>query len=135
VAALLVGVSACDSKPAPEPPKTILDKGTPYADLLVPKLQASVTDGAVGVAVDQPVTVTAGDGVLGAVSLVKPDGTPVAGQLSPDGLTWSTTEQLGFNKQYTLTAEARGLSGVARQHMTFRTHSPANLTSAYVLPN
>ena len=30
-----------------------------------PKLQASVKDGAVGVAVDQPVTVTAGDGVLG----------------------------------------------------------------------
>ena len=91
----------------------ITDKGTPYADLLVPKLQASVKDGAVGVAVDQPVTVTAGDGVLGAVSLVRPDGTPVSGKLSPDGLTWSTSEQLGYNKKYTLTAEALGLSGKA----------------------
>ena len=41
-------------------------------------------------AVDKPVTVTAGDGVLGAVTMVNDDeGTPVAGQLSPDGLTWS----------------------------------------------
>jgi lipoprotein-anchoring transpeptidase ErfK/SrfK len=133
--ALVIVAGGCSSNSTPAPPKVITDKATPYADLLVPKLQASVTDGAVGVAVDQPVTVTAGDGVLGAVSVVRPDGTPVAGQLSPDGLTWSTTEQLGYNKQYTLTAEALGLSGVARQHMTFRTHSPANLTSAYVLPN
>ncbi|MEQ0619573.1 hypothetical protein ABLN73_05890, partial [Mycobacterium tuberculosis] len=32
--------------------KVIADKGTPFADLLVPKLTASVTDGAVGVTVD-----------------------------------------------------------------------------------
>ena len=132
---LVIGASGCNNNSAPPPPKVITDKATPYADLLVPKLQASVTDGAVGVEMDKPVTVTAGEGVLGAVSLVRTDGTPVAGQLSPDGLTWSTTEQLGYNKQYTLTAEARGLSGVARQRMTFRTHSPANLTSSYVLPN
>jgi lipoprotein-anchoring transpeptidase ErfK/SrfK len=132
---LVLGASGCTSNTPPAPPKVIIDKGTPYADLLIPKLQASVKDGAVGVAVDQPVTVTAGDGVLGAVSLVRPDGTPLAGQLSPDGLTWSTTEPLGFNKQYTLTAEALGLSGRASQRMTFKTHSPENLTSAYLLPN
>jgi lipoprotein-anchoring transpeptidase ErfK/SrfK len=135
VPALVFGASACSNNSGPQAPQVISDKGTPYADLLVPKLQASVTDGAVGVAVDQPVTVTAGDGVLGAVTLSRADGTPVDGQLSPDGLTWSTTDQLGYNKKYTLTAEALGLSGVARQQMTFKTHSPENLTSAYVLPN
>jgi lipoprotein-anchoring transpeptidase ErfK/SrfK len=133
--ALFFGASACGTDSAPQPPKQITNKGTPYADLLVPKLQASVTDGAVGVAVDQPVTVTAGDGVLGAVTMSRADGKQVDGQLSPDGLTWSTTEPLGFNKQYTLSAEALGLSGVTRQQMTFKTHSPQNLTSAYVLPN
>jgi len=135
ISVLVLGVSACSGNSAPPAPQAILDKGTPYADLLVPKLQASVKDGAVGVAVDQPVTVTAGDGVLGAVSLSRTDGTPVAGQVSPDGLTWSTTEPLGYNKQYTLSAEALGLSGVTHQEMTFKTHSPENLTSAYVLPN
>jgi lipoprotein-anchoring transpeptidase ErfK/SrfK len=135
VPALVFGASGCSSNSTPQPPKVITDKGTPYADLLVPKLQASVVDGAVGVAVDQPVTVSAGDGVLGSVSLARTDGAPVEGKLSPDGLTWSTTEQLGYNKKYTLTAEALGLSGVTRQQMTFKTHSPENLTSAYVMPN
>src|SRR5581483_142525 len=135
IPALAFGTNACSSDSA-EPASTVItDKATPYADLLVPKLQASVKDGAVGVAVDQPVTVTAGNGVLGAVSLVRPDGSPVQGKLSADGLTCSTTEQLVYNKQYTLNAEALGLSGITRQHMTFRTHSPDNLTSAYVLPS
>jgi lipoprotein-anchoring transpeptidase ErfK/SrfK len=133
--AVVVGISACTSTPAPPPVQVITDKGDPYGNLLVPKLQASVTDGAVGIAVDNPVTVTAGEGVLGTVSMVNEDGNPVDGQLSPDGLTWSTAEPLGYNKQYTLNAEALGLGGVARARMTFQTQSPENLTMPYVLPN
>jgi lipoprotein-anchoring transpeptidase ErfK/SrfK len=135
VPAMMLGLSACNSAPAPPRPKVITDKGTPYGDLLVPKLTASVTDGAVGVSVESPVTVSAEDGVLGAVSVVNEDGTPLAGQLSPDGLTWSTTEPLGYNKRYTLSAQSLGLGGIASQQMTFQTHSPQNLTMAYVLPN
>jgi lipoprotein-anchoring transpeptidase ErfK/SrfK len=133
--ATMVGLSACSTTSMPPTPQVISDNGTPYGDLLVPKLRASVTDGAVGVSVESPVTVTAGDGVLGAVSMVNEAGAPVDGQLSPDGLTWSTAEPLGYNKQYTLTAEALGLSGIARARMTFETHSPENLTMPYVLPN
>ena len=135
VSATFVGVSACSSTPAPPPVQVISEKGTPYGDLLVPKLQASVTDGAVGVSVESPVTVTAGDGVLGAVSMLNEAGDPVAGELSADGLTWSTAEPLGYNKQYTLSAEALGLGGIARARMTFETHSPENLTMPYVLPS
>ena len=135
VPAMMLGLSACNSAPAPPRPKVITDKGTPYGDLLVPKLTASVTDGAVGVSVESPVTVSAEDGVLGAVSVVNEDGTPLAGQLSPDGMTWSTTEPLGYNKRYTLSAQSLGLGGIASQQMTFQTHSPENLTMAYVLPN
>ena len=68
VPALVFGVSACSGNSAPPHPQVIDDKGTPFGDLLVPKLTASVKDGAVGVTVDQPVTVSAEDGVLGAVS-------------------------------------------------------------------
>ena len=100
----------------------------------MPKLTASVKDGAVGVTVDSPVTVSAEDGVL-ARSHGQRRGNPVAGQLSPDGLTWSTTEPLGYNKRYTLNAQALGLGGVASQQMSFETHSPENLTMPYVLPN
>ena len=140
IAATLVSVlalilSACGSNTAPPAPQVITEKGDPFSNLLVPKLQASVTDGAVGVEVDSPVTVSAGDGVLGAVSMINEEGEPVAGQLSADGLTWSTAEPLGYNKQYTLKAEALGLGGIARNSMTFETASPENLTMPYVMPN
>jgi lipoprotein-anchoring transpeptidase ErfK/SrfK len=135
VSTVALALSACGSNVAPPAPQAITDKGDPFSNLLVPKLQASVTDGAVGVEVDSPVTVSAGDGVLGAVSMLNEEGIPVAGQLSPDGLTWSTAEPLGYNKQYTLNAEALGLGGIARNSMTFQTRSPENLTMPYVLPN
>jgi lipoprotein-anchoring transpeptidase ErfK/SrfK len=129
-----LALNACGS-PTPPAPQVITDKGDPFSDLLVPRLQSSVTDGAVGVPVDSPVTVSAGDGVLGAVAMVSEEGDSVAGRLSPDGLTWATAEPLGYNKQYILTAEALGLGGVARNRVTFQTQSPENLTMPYVLPN
>ncbi|MET0698922.1 MAG: Ig-like domain-containing protein [Mycobacterium sp.] len=133
--AVVLGMSACAKDSAPAPAQTIADKGTPYGDLLVPKLTASVTDGAVGVAVDQPVTVTAEDGVLGAVTMTAKDGTAIPGELSRDGLKWSTSEPLGYNKRYTLNAQSLGLGGVTSRQMTFETHSPENLTMPYVMPN
>ena len=136
IPAVVLGLSACAKETAPPKPQVITDKGTPYGDLLVPKLTASVKDGAVGVSVESPVTVSAEDGVLGAVTMVNADdGTPVAGQLSPDGLTWRTAEPLGYNESYTLNAQSLGLGGATSQQMTFETHSPENLTMAYVLPN
>src|SRR5829696_3098593 len=93
IPAVVLGLSACSRETAPLQPRVITDKGTPFGDLLVPKLTASVKDGAVGVSVESPVTVSAEDGVLGAVTMVNADdGTPVAGRLSPDGLVWSTTD-------------------------------------------
>jgi lipoprotein-anchoring transpeptidase ErfK/SrfK len=135
VPAIVLGLSACSTNSAPLPPQVITDKGTPFGDLLVPKLTASVTDGAVGVSVDSPVTVSAEDGVLGAVTMVNEEGQPVAGRLSRDGLTWATTDPLGYNKRYTLTAQSLGLGGATSRQMTFETHSPENLTMPYVLPN
>ncbi len=135
VSAVVFGVTACSGNSSPPQVAVIADKGTPFGDLLVPKLTSSVTDGAVGVPVDAPVTVSAEDGVLGGVTMVNEEGTPVDGKLSPDGLTWSTTEPLGYNKRYTLNARSLGLGGVTSRQMIFQTHSPENLTMPYVLPN
>ena len=132
--ALLVGVSACGGNQAPPSVKVIADKGTPYGDLLVPELAASVKDGAVDVAVDQPVTVRASSGVLGSVSMVDDAGTEVAGRLSPDGVTWSTTDPLDYNKRYTISAKSLGLGGVTTEKVAFQTQSPENLTMPYLLP-
>ncbi|CAN5752453.1 Ig-like domain-containing protein [soil metagenome] len=132
---VVLTLSACGQSTTAAPvAQTIENKGTPFGDLLIPKLAASVTDGAVGVSVDQPVTVTAEDGVLGPVAMMSEDGTPVAGAVSKDGLTWSTTEPLGYNERYVLDARSLGLGGETSQRMTFETHSPENLTMAYLLP-
>src|ERR1700737_3630446 len=118
ISVAVFGVS-CSSSYSAAPVKPIADKGTPFADLLVPKLTSSVTDGAVGVTVDSPVTVSVADGVLAAVSMVNDNGRAISGQLSPDGLRWSTTEQLGYNRHYTLNAKALGLGGAASRQMSF----------------
>ena len=128
-------LAACGGSQQAREPAVIGDKGTPYGDLLVPELRASVTDGAIDVAVQSPVTVTAGDGVLGTVQLLNEAGERVDGRLSPDGVTWTSAEPLGYNKQYSLRAEALGLGGATRNEMTFETQSPENLTMPYVLPN
>ncbi len=96
----------------------------------------SVSEGAVGVSVESPITVSAASGVLGPVALINDRGRVVNGELSSDGVTWRSTEPLGYNRTYTLNAEALGLSGVAQKKTaTFQTHSPQNLTMPYVSPN
>ena len=135
VPAIALLLTACGGPAEAPAPQVISDKGTPYGDLLVPKLTSSVQDGAVGVSVDSPVTVSAEFGVLGAVSMVNASGEQVEGKLSEDGLTWQTTEPLGYNKSYTLNAQSLGLGGATSRQMTFETHSPENLTMPYVLPN
>jgi lipoprotein-anchoring transpeptidase ErfK/SrfK len=129
------GAGACGGNGGVPAPKAIMDKASPFGDLLVPKLTTSVTDGAVGVAVDSPVTVSADNGVLASVEMVNENGGSVDGQLSPDGVHWSTAERLGYNRNYTLTAKARGLGGIATKQLSFQTHSPQNLTMAYPRPS
>ena len=135
VPALLIGLSGCSSgEPQAAPVQVIADKGTPYGDLLIPQLTASVKDGAVDVPLDRPVSVSATSGVLGSVTMVNQAGNPVQGQLSADGVTWSTSEPLGYNKSYTLSAQSLGLGGVTTEQLTFETQSPENLTMPYLLP-
>ncbi|MBU3750878.1 MAG: hypothetical protein FGM52_10585 [Mycobacterium sp.] len=129
---LLLGTSACGQRDAE--PRVLAGKGTPYSDLLVPKLTASVQNEAVGVPVDQPVTLNVQGGVLGAVSMVDDAGAELAGKVAPDGLSWITTDRLDYNKQYTITAQTLGLGGVVTDSLTFKSHSPANLTMPYLSP-
>lgn len=129
---VLGGVSACGSRGSAQ--HVLADKGTPYSDLLVPKLTATVQDGAVGVPVDQPVTVTAQGGVLGTVTMVDDGGQSLAGAPSPDGLSWSTTDPLDYNKRYTITAQSLGLGGSATETIHFQSHAPENLTMPYLMP-
>ncbi|MGI9126290.1 MAG: L,D-transpeptidase, partial [Mycobacterium sp.] len=132
VCTVLLGISGCGQRNSDQ--QVLADKGTPYSDLLVPKLDASVKDGAVGMHVDQPVTLKVQGGILGTVSMVDGDGENVEGKLSPDGLSWATAEPLGYNKRYTVTAQTMGLGGIVTDTINFKSHSPANLTMPYLTP-
>jgi lipoprotein-anchoring transpeptidase ErfK/SrfK len=132
IPAMLLATSACGRQDSG--PKVLAGKGTPYSDLLVPKLTASVQNEAVGVAVDQPVTLSVQGGVLGSVSMVDDKGEELPGTIAPDGLSWVSADRLGYNKKYTVTAQTLGLGGVVTESMSFESHSPANLTMPYLSP-
>ena len=62
--------------------------------------------------VDQPVTVRA-QGRTRSGQHDHESGTQVAGQFSPDGVTWATTEPLGYNKTYKISAHSLWGSAVS----------------------
>lgn len=130
--AMVLGLSSCSGSSGPE---YLADKGMPYTDLLMPKLVVSVDDEATGVPVDRPLTVTVEDGVLESVSVTDTDGEAILGEISPDGLEWVSTDQLGFGTDYTLDARAEGLAGTSERELSFRTYSPDSLTMPYLVPS
>ncbi|MGH3794071.1 MAG: L,D-transpeptidase [Pseudonocardiaceae bacterium] len=88
------------------------------------------SDGATGVSPTSPVQVSVTDGVLDAVALTNPEGRAVAGQLSPDKTSWTTTEPLGYAKTYTWSGTATGLDRQPRAITgSFQTVRPERLVS------
>lgn len=100
---------------------------------------ASITtdppDRALGVSPLAPITVTVVKGKLGQVTLTNPQGAPVIGQLDPDGMTWKTTEPLGYGKAYTINANAIGDDNrPVTITSSFRTVAPRTLTYPSINP-
>jgi lipoprotein-anchoring transpeptidase ErfK/SrfK len=117
-------ITSCTTGEAETAPKDDASKSTSSAKPAPPKkpVQLTITPGdkAVDVVPGGPVTIAAVDGKVTQVTLVNEDGEPVAGQLSPDGTTWQTTEPLGFSRTYTATATGEGTDG-----------KPATVTSVF----
>ncbi|NIH82904.1 L,D-transpeptidase [Amycolatopsis viridis] len=83
----------------------------------------------------QPVTVKVAQGTLTEVKLTNPDGKAVAGALSPDKTTWTSSETLGYDKTYTYAASATGTDGKPVQLSgSFRTLKPASTARVTVNP-
>ncbi|MFF4026845.1 MULTISPECIES: L,D-transpeptidase [Nocardia] len=103
-------------------------------DLVTPKVLTPVADGAVGVSPGDPIPVKVDNGKLTAVTLLTPEGNPVAGQIAPDGTSWQLTEQLGFDRTYRLQADAVGIGGTTSTTISFTTLAPRNKTHPWLLP-
>jgi lipoprotein-anchoring transpeptidase ErfK/SrfK len=106
----------------------------PLLELITPKIVAPVGNGAVNVAVADPLGVRVQDGLLTGVSLLTPEGNPVPGRIAPDGLSWLAGEQLGFGRTYRLQATAIGIGGATTRTMSFTTLQPHNRTHPWLLP-
>jgi lipoprotein-anchoring transpeptidase ErfK/SrfK len=75
-----------------------------------PQAQVSVLPGdkATNISPTLPVSVRVTGGVLQQVTLANPDGRPVAGALSSDRSSWTSTEPLGYGRTYTWSGTAAG---------------------------
>ncbi|WP_041674316.1 L,D-transpeptidase family protein [Prescottella equi] len=130
-------VTGCTISAGPAGASTSSDApidSNPLLSLIKPVVTTTVTDGAVGYSPGDPVAVRVADGRLVDVELRNPEGRAVAGVVAPDGLSWTNTEPLGYNRKYTLRADAYGLGGSTSTTLTFTTSAPGNLTKPYVMP-
>jgi lipoprotein-anchoring transpeptidase ErfK/SrfK len=73
----------------------------------------------------EPVTVTVADGLFSSVTITNPEGRAVKGKLSTDKQTWTTTEVLGYDKEYRVVATAQSATGTQKKSDTrFTTLAP-----------
>lgn len=95
-----------------------------------PKPVANVEDGAEDWSVLDPVTVEIDGAKLDSVEMTNDEGKEVAGELSEDGTSWTTTENLGYGRTYTLEAKA----GEEELSSSFQTVVPTTMTYGYLSP-
>jgi lipoprotein-anchoring transpeptidase ErfK/SrfK len=103
----------------------------PGVPIVSPKIVTQPSNGTAGVSPIAPVRVSVTNGVLDRVSLTNPEGKEVAGRFSPDRLSWTTTEPLGYAKTYTWSGTATGIDHLPRAITgSFQTVVPDRLVGA-----
>ncbi len=111
-----------------------------FADMVKPAIAVTDDGGkpmakdAVGVQPGRPITVKASEGMLTGVTIDKADGTALKGVMSDDGASWTSAEPFGYDRNYTIQAEAIGVGGKTVATQSFTTQAPNNLTQAYISP-
>jgi lipoprotein-anchoring transpeptidase ErfK/SrfK len=129
-------LSGCTSTPSASGPaaQAAVDAGDE------PKVSAATIDvtpasASVDVPIDPPVTVTAAAGKLTAVTLTDQKDRTVAGAMSADGASWTSTDPLRIADHYRLVASAVDSDGVrAERSAFFATVSPRKVLETSISP-
>ncbi|MET7991264.1 Ig-like domain-containing protein [Amycolatopsis sp. NPDC005232] len=101
----------------------------------VAKITATPAVDAKDADVREPVVVKVTDGKLSEVKVTNSDGDAVKGDLSADGLTWKSSESLGYGKTYTYAAKATGTDNrPVELKGSFATVTPAKQLRATLNP-
>ena len=113
-------LSGCTSTPSASGPAAQAAVGAGDAPKVsAAKIDVTPASASVDVPVDQPVTVTAADGKLTAVTLTDQKDRTVAGAMSADGATWTSTDPLRISDHYRLVAAAVDTDGVTAERSAF----------------
>jgi lipoprotein-anchoring transpeptidase ErfK/SrfK len=139
--AAILALGACSAKksnngPQPAGAGDSISNGAPTSSAPTgPPAEVTVEPAAGATAVNPlvPIKVAVAGGSLSAVTLTNADGKPVKGALAADKSSWASSEALGYEKSYTLTATAKNAEGVeSKKTSTFTTVTPNNLTMPYI---
>ena len=131
--ALLTG---CTSTPSASGPaaQAAVDAGD-APKVSAAKIDVTPASASVDVPVDQPVTVTATAGKLTAVTLTDQKDRTVAGAMSADGASWTSTDPLRIADHYRLVAAAVDSDGVtAERSAFFATVAPSKVLETSISP-
>jgi len=101
----------------------------------VAKITAEPAVDAKDAPVAKPVVIKVAEGKLTECKVTGESGKDLKGDLAADGLTWTSSEVLGYGKTYTYAAKATGTDGkVAELKGTFSTLNPAKQMRATLNP-
>jgi lipoprotein-anchoring transpeptidase ErfK/SrfK len=131
--ALLTG---CTSTPSASGPaaQAAVDAGD-APKVSAAKIDVTPASASVDVPVDQPVTVTASAGKLTAVTLTDQKDRTLAGAMSADGASWTSTDPLRIADHYRLVAAAVDSDGVtAERSAFFATVAPRKVLETSISP-
>ncbi|MFJ4676369.1 MULTISPECIES: Ig-like domain-containing protein [unclassified Kitasatospora] len=101
----------------------------------VAEITIKPADGVTAAPFTEPVTVTVLNGTLTSVTVTDRSGQPIGGELSADGASWTSTDQLASGTAYTVAASAVDAGQrPADANASFSTASPANTFVGYFTP-
>lgn len=82
-----------------------------------------------------PITITAAQGTISALTLTNPDGKQVQGKVNADKTSWTVGEDLGYGKTYTASGTAISTSGATTPISgTFTTVTPTAKSTTRITP-
>src|SRR6266566_8699212 len=138
--ALVAGCSGGSDPGLPAPPgqgaPTSSSPTTPTPPLPpAAKIAVTPADGTQGFSVLRPVVVTATAGTLTSVEVTNAEGRRLRGALDARRTSWSSSEQLGYDRSYSVVAVAANAAGkLTRSSSSFGTLLPRTLTLPYLFP-
>lgn len=121
------GKTAATSGPASSQPTGSSTSAAPAAEVAVITTQPAAA--ADRISPTEPISVSIAHGKLTSVTVVNATGRNVKGTLAADAGSWRSTEPLGYDKTYRLTAVGTNSDGVAvTKKSTVTTVAPDNMT-------